>query len=276
MQVGCYLWLLDNCGTASIAYNNRGVSYHKLESYRKAKRDYTKAIEFDPNFGIAHTSIGDLLYTIEEDYDNAEREYREALKINEDRGYAHNGLGLVLTKRKAYKEAIAEFKKALKLKKAADFYNNLGCAHAEYGKGSAISLISFLNAQNNFKKATQGRNTYVEAHKNLTSVGELFINELKIFLLRIFIILFVFVLSIELFGLSKDNWLEITLILTGVVILGIVLFSDFMKIRIKSLGIPGVVEVEFEYEKPKARKEAFQFADPDQSFELVETEEATI
>ena len=48
------------------------------------------------------------------------------------------------------------------------------------------------------------------------------------------------------------------------------------KIRIKSLGIPGVVEVEFEYEKPKARKEAFQFADPGQYSELVETEEATI
>jgi hypothetical protein len=83
-------------------------------------------------------------------------------------------------------------------------------------------------------------------------------------------------LSIELFGLSKDNWLEITLILTGVAILGIVLFSDFMKIRIKSLGIPGFVEVEFEYEKPKARKEAFQFADPDQSFEFVATEEVTV
>ncbi|KAF5437020.1 hypothetical protein C5S35_06215 [Candidatus Methanophagaceae archaeon] len=181
----------------------------------------------------------------------------------------------MLTKRKAYKEAIAEFKKALKLNKAADFYNNLGCAYTEYGKGSAISLISFLNAQNNFKKATQGRNTYVEAHKHLTSVGELFNNELKLVLFRIFIILFV-VLSIELFGLSKDNGFEITLILTGVAILGIVLFSDFMKIRIKSLGIPGVVEVEFEYEKPKARKEAFQFADPGQYFELVETEEATI
>ncbi len=83
-------------------------------------------------------------------------------------------------------------------------------------------------------------------------------------------------MSIELFGLSKDNWLEITLILTGVAILGIVLFSDFMKIRIKSLGIPGVVELKFEYEKPKARKEAFQFADPGQPFELVEPAVTTI
>ncbi|KAF5431604.1 hypothetical protein C5S39_05440, partial [Candidatus Methanophagaceae archaeon] len=90
--------------------------------------------------------------------------------------------------------------------------------------------------------------------------GELLNKELKIFLFRIFIILFVFVLTIKLFGLSKDNWLEITLILTGVVIVGIVLFSiDFAKIRIKSLGIPGVVEVEFEYEKPKAREIAVQF-----------------
>jgi len=216
-----------------------------------------------------------------EDYDNAEREYREALKINKDIDYAHNGLGLVLTKRKAYKEAIAEFKMALKLNKAADYYNNLGCAYAEYGKGSAIALCRFLNARTNIRKATlekgkrekwrtvlfyvqQEKNAYVKAHKNLTRVGELLNKELKISLFRIFVILFVsawslFALSINL-ELSKGNLLKIILILTGVVTLGIVLFNlDFTKIRIKSLGIPGVVEVEFDYEKPKAGEMAVQF-----------------
>ena len=42
-----------------------------------------------------------------------------------------------------------------------------------------------------------------------------------------------------------------------------VLFSlDFTKIEIKSLKIAGVVEAEFEYEKPKAGKKALQFAEP--------------
>ena len=94
--------------------------------------------------------------------------------------------------------------------------------------------------------------------------------ELRIFPLRIFIIIFVFALSISamsinLFELSKANWLEITVILTGVATLGIVLFSiDFRKINIKSLslGIPGIVKAEFEYEKPKAGEKALEFAKP--------------
>ena len=56
---------------------------------------------------------------------------------------------------------------------------------------------------------------------------------------------------------------RLILILTGVVIVGIVLFSiDFTKIMIKSLGVPGIVEAKFEYENPKARREAVQFAKP--------------
>jgi tetratricopeptide (TPR) repeat protein len=288
------------------AYSNRGVVYYKIESYRKAKRDYNKAIALDPKFGIAHANLGDLLYTIEEDYDNAEREYRKALEINKNIGYAHNGLGLVLTKRKAYKNAIAEFKKAIKPNKKAikpnedvNFYNNIGCAYAEYGKGSAIALCRFLKARTNLRKATlekgkrekwkdiifyvhQEKNAYVEAHKNLTHAGESLYNELKISLFRISVILFVsawslFALSINLVELSKSNLLEIILIVTGVVTLGIVLFSlDFTKIWIKSLKIAGVVEAEFEYEKSKARKEALEFANPNQFFEHIKFEEATI
>ena len=92
-------------------------------------------------------------------------------------------------------------------------------------------------------------------------------DEGEILLLRIFIISFVFTLSlfalsINLFELSKDNWLGIILILTGVATLGIVLFSsDFTKIEIKSLKIAGV-EAKFNYEKPKAGEKGVQFAKP--------------
>ena len=196
-----------------------------------------------------------------EDYDNAEKEYREAVELNKDIDYAHNGLGLALSNRRAYKDAIAEFKKALKLNKDTDFYNNLGCAYAEYGKGSAIAPFIIFNAKKELRKATQEKNTYVEAHKNLTRVGDLLNYELKIFLLRIFIVLFVFALSINLFEpITINRWI---LILTGVAALGMVLFSlDFTKIEIKSLKIAGVVEAEFKYEKPKAGEKAVQFAKP--------------
>ena len=81
--------------------------------------------------------------------------------------------------------------------------------------------------------------------------------------------------SIVLFESVTIN--RLILIVTGVVTLGIVLFSsDFTKIWIKSLKIAGVVEAEFEYEKPKARKEALEFADPNQFFEHIKFEEATI
>ncbi len=244
------------------AYNNRGNAYYKLEKYSKAKRDYNKAIKLDQNFYIAHANLGESLF-MTEDYDNAEKEYREAIKIKEDIDYAHNGLGLVLIKRKAYKDAIAEFNKALNLNnnKDADFYNNLGCAYAEYGKGSAIAPFRIFNAKKELRKATREKNTHIEAHKNLTRVGDLLNYELKIFLLRIFIIFFVFALSINLFEpITINRWI---LILTGVATLGMVLFSlDFTKIEIKSLKFAGVVEAELNYEKPKAGEIAVQFAKP--------------
>jgi len=242
----------------AMGYNNRGLIYYDLMMYNEAIEDYNKAIGLDQNFAIAHANLGNSLY-MTEDYDNAEKEYREALNINKNLYYAHNGLGLVLSKRKAFKDAIAEFKKALKLNKDADFYNNLGCAYAEYGKGSAIAPFRIFNAKNKLRKATQ-ENTYIEAHKNLTHVGDLLNYELKIFLLRIFIIFFVFALSINLFDPITIN--RLILILTGVAALGMVLFSlDFTKIEIKSLKVAGV-EAEFNYEKPKAGEKAVQFAKP--------------
>ena len=244
----------------AMAYNNRGLAYYSLNKHDEAMADYNKAIELDQNFDIAHANLGNLLY-MTEDYDNAEKEYREAINLNKNHDYAHNGLGLALSKRKAYKNAIAEFKKALELNEDADFYNNLGCAYAEYGKGSAIATFRIFNAKKELRKATQEKNTYIEAHKNLTHVGDLLNYELKIFLLRIFVILFVFALSINLFEPITIN--RLILILTGVATLGIVLFSlDFTKIEIKSLKIAGVVEAEFYYEKPKAGEKAVQFAKP--------------
>jgi tetratricopeptide (TPR) repeat protein len=279
-----------------VAYNNRGASYYNLERYKKAIADCNKAIELDQNYNLAHANLGHSLF-MKKDYDNAEKEYREAIKLKEDVDHAHNGLGLALSKRKAYKDAIAEFKKALKLNedankedfeklpktsgdttkvykeesvtrskskssKDADFYNNLGCAYAEYGKGSAIAPFRIFNAKSKLTKATQEKNTYLEAHKNLTHVGDLLNYELKIFLLRIFIIFFVFALSINLFEPVTIN--RLILILTGVATLGIVLFSlDFTKIEIKSLNVAGVVKAEFKYGKPKAREEAVQFSTPD-------------
>ena len=242
------------------AYYDRGLAYYDLNKYDEAIADYTKAIELDQNFDNAHAGLGDSLF-MKEDYDNAEKEYREAVKINEDLDYAHNGLGLVLSKRKAYKDAIAEFKKALELNEDADFYNNLGCAYAEYGRGSTIAPFRIFNARSKLRKATQEENTYIEAHKNLTHVGDLLNYELKIFLLRIFIIFFVFALSINLFEPITIN--RLILILFGVATLGMVLFSlDFTKVEIKSLKLAGFVEAEFNYEKPKAGEKAVQFAKP--------------
>ena len=228
------------------AYCNRGNAYYKLKRYVTAKRDYNKAIKIDPDFYIAHYNLGDLLYLVEKDYDNAEKEYGEAVRIKEDCDCAHNGLGLVLSKRKAYKNAIAEFKKALKLNKDADFYNNLGYAFVEYVKGSAIPLFRIFSVKKELRKVTQ-ESPYIEAR-----VRELLNSEFKIFLFRIFIIFFVFISSINLFeSITINRWIQI---LAGVATLGLILFSiDFRKIEIKSLslGIPGIAKAEFKYEKPK-------------------------
>ena len=45
------------CQTAN-EYNKMGVSKAKLEDYRGAIADYTKAIEIDPNYADAYLNIG--------------------------------------------------------------------------------------------------------------------------------------------------------------------------------------------------------------------------
>ena len=73
--------------------------------------------------------------------------------------------------------------------------------------------------------------------------------------------MFVFALSIHLSG-SITIINRTILILIGVAILGMVLFSlDFTKIEIKSLGFAGI-RAEFKYEKPKAGEKLLQIVKP--------------
>ena len=42
--------------TLSCTYNARGIAYYSLGEYQRAVRDYSKAIELDPNDAVAYNN----------------------------------------------------------------------------------------------------------------------------------------------------------------------------------------------------------------------------
>ena len=79
----------------------------------KKERLYEKAIELWPGFPEAHNNLGDV-YEREGRFKEAIAEYKEAIKLASEASYPYFGLGDVYYKTDRSKEAIAWYKKGLR------------------------------------------------------------------------------------------------------------------------------------------------------------------
>ena len=87
-----------------------------------------------PNNAGAHYNLG-IAYRKSGQYQDAIASYKKALRIKPDYAEAHNNLGVAYDELGQYQDAIASYKKAIRIKPDdADAHNNLGYAYEKMGR----------------------------------------------------------------------------------------------------------------------------------------------
>lgn len=106
------------------AYAALSVSYVTLTSYGnlnpadllwKAQFAAERALALNGSLSAAHTALGGVKNDRDWDWSGAEEEYRRAIAINPSDSTAHHWYGLLLTRQRRGKEALAELQQALAL-----------------------------------------------------------------------------------------------------------------------------------------------------------------
>lgn len=128
---------------------------------RAAYPELMKAIALDPGNAEYHHLLG-TLYFANRDYPMAEREVRAALKLRPDFGEARNSLGMIYADQGKLREAIAEYRAALR---------NLSYATPQYAyfnlASAAFRLGDYLEAADSYTRYLEIEPGNAEAHQSL-------------------------------------------------------------------------------------------------------------
>lgn len=117
----------------AIAYNNRGTGYESLGAAIKALDDFTRAIEFDPNYPTAYANRG-RLHEAERRSAAALADFTRAIELDgqDARYYILRGRNLRLAKQPA--RAMEDFEQAIELdQRYAAAFIERGNAHVDLG-----------------------------------------------------------------------------------------------------------------------------------------------
>ena len=183
-------------GPGAAGYNNLSNAYYKQGKVEEAIQTALKAIEVEPNYGVAHYNIGNL-YAGQGKFALAQRYFEEALRIYPNYAEVRSNLGQLLAEQGDLQAGIEQFRRAIALNPAlfrAHF--NLGVALAKQGHindadaplreaarlmprsaETRFYLGSVYAAQNrfdlaaqSFKNALQIDSTFAAAHESLARV----------------------------------------------------------------------------------------------------------
>jgi serine/threonine-protein kinase len=105
-----YTGLAESYGLLTIY----GVSTPR-ETMPKAREAARKALALDENLAQAHSALGNVLYRYDYDFEGAERELKRALELDPEYGIAHMWYGELLSSLGRHDEAIREIKRALEI-----------------------------------------------------------------------------------------------------------------------------------------------------------------
>ena len=106
---------LAYAGLADAYLEGEDFYFPATEVMPKAKGAAEKALQLDETLAEAHTSLGGVKFWYDFDWAGGESELRRAIVLNPSYALAHDYYGNLLTYQGRFDEALAEFKRAIKL-----------------------------------------------------------------------------------------------------------------------------------------------------------------
>ena len=135
------------------------LTWRQVGIWRDSTTFWTATLAANPRSGVAHYELGALLFK-RGDVDGAIAEYRRALKLRPDFAYARGELGNFLAGKGRYAAAAAQYRKAIAGRpRAAEDESNLANVLLSMGNTAA--------ARRHLERALAIRPDFAEAHNNL-------------------------------------------------------------------------------------------------------------
>jgi tetratricopeptide (TPR) repeat protein len=95
-------------------YNNRGLARTAKGEFEQALSDYDEAIRLDANYAFAFNNRG-LVWTAKGELDKALKDYAEAIRINPKYVFPYYNRGIVWVRKEDFGKAIGDFAEAIQL-----------------------------------------------------------------------------------------------------------------------------------------------------------------
>ena len=132
--------LFEYSGPGAAGYNNLSNAYYRQGRVEEALQAALKAIEVEPNYGVAHYNIGNI-YAGQGKVALALRHFEEALRIYPNYAELRSNLGQLLAERGDLQAGIEQFRRAIALDPALfRAHLNLGVALAKQGQIDAADV----------------------------------------------------------------------------------------------------------------------------------------
>lgn len=139
------------------AYVNRGSLYSKLQQYQQALDNINHALDINPNFDGAYYNRGVIYYELQQSQ-QALSDFNRAIALNPTFALAYNNRGNLYRERQQHQQALADFDRAIQLDpELALAYNNRGIAYRELQQ----PLQALADYNRAIELAPQDATTYV-------------------------------------------------------------------------------------------------------------------
>ena len=99
-----------------VAHRNLWWIYRLLKNYEKALDTLKKIVQLEPKNAINYLNLGDAYVSDTRDFNLAIQSYKKGLELDPNNVYIHRKLGKVYEFDKKYDLAMAEYKKAIKIR----------------------------------------------------------------------------------------------------------------------------------------------------------------